>query len=452
MSRELVAASGETVPRPRKGGHFVYIWALAIVVGALAAGGVIFIRILIAYGEFLAFQNSAGRLASKLAELSWWKRMLGPIVGGALVALLLRLGVSFGWGSAPRTFGITDVIQHRRLRGTIRSTTFALRDAFLSAIITVVSLGYGGAAGREETSAHLGSSLAMLPGRLLGLDGPARRMLVAMGLAAGIAAALHAPLAAVFVARELVLRHLRLAALGPVALASATGWLVARTQFNGRPVIDIPDITIIPPTFHVAALGVLPILIGFAWAASVIWARTPVMMASAATHIRVPLWFLPFPGGILLGIVALAFPQVLGIGYEPLATGLSGPYSAQLMPVLALAKIAAAAITFSFRWGGGPIAPALYVGAMIGSTMGVVVGLPLAMASEGQVYFGVLGMAVAFAILMNAPIAAGLLALELSSSPEIGAASLACAFIACMAVRRLAPPAPDDEGQTLRWR
>jgi CIC family chloride channel protein len=122
------------------------------------------------------------------------------------------------------------------------------------------------------------------------------------------------------------------------------------------------------------------------------------------------------------------------------------------MPVLALAKIAAAAITFSFRWGGGPIAPALYVGAMIGSTMGVVVGLPLGDAAAGQVYFGMLGMAVSFAVLMNAPITAGVLALELSASPEIGAISLACSFIACMAIRRLAPPAPDDEGQTLRWR
>jgi CIC family chloride channel protein len=452
MSREMVAASGETVPRPRKGGHFIYIWALAIVVGALAAAGVILIRTLIAYAEFLAFQNSAGRLTSKLAELVWWKRMLGPIVGGALVALLLRLGISMGWGPAPRTFGINDVVQHRRLRGTIRSTSLALRDAFMSAIITVVSLGWGGAAGREEAGAHLGASLAMLPGRLLGLDAAARRMLIAMGLAAAIAAALHAPIAGVFLARELVLRRLRLSALGPVALASATGWLVALTQFGGRPVIDIPDPGLIPPAFHAAALAVTPILTAFAWGAAIIWARTPVMMASAATHIRLPLWFLPFPGGILLGLVAMAFPQVIGIGYEPLATGLSGPYSAQLMPVLALAKIAAAAITFAFRWGGGPIAPALYVGAMIGSTMGVVVGLSMGDAASGQVYFGVLGMAVAFAVLMNAPIAAGLLALELSSSPAIGGVSLACAFLACMAVRRFAPPAPDDEGQTLRWR
>ncbi len=428
------------------------MWGLAIVVGLLAAGAVILLRTLIAYAEFLAFQNAAGRLTSKLAEMVWWKRMLGPLVGGAVIAVLLRIGISAGWGPAPRAFGISDIVQHRRLRGTIRSTTLSLRDSFLSALVAVVSLGWGGATGREEPAAHLGASLAMLPGRLLGLDAAARRMLVGMGVAAAIAAAMHAPIAAIFLAREIVLRRQRVSALGPVAVAAVTGWAVASTQFGGRPMIDIPDPGLIPPQFHLVALAVTPLLAAFAFGAVVIWYRTPIMTAAAATRIRMPLWLLPFPGGILLGVIAIAFPPVLGIGYEPLSAGLSGNYSAQLMPVLALAKIAAAAITLSFRWGGGPIAPSLYVGAMIGSTLGVVAGLLLGDAAAGQVYFGVLGMAIAFAVLMNAPVAAGVLALELSASPEIGAISLACAFIACMGVRRLAPAAPDETGQTLRWR
>ena len=69
-----------------------------------------------------------------------------------------------------------------------------------------------------------------------------------------------------------------------------------------------------------------------------------------------------------------------------------------------------------------------------------------------QVYFGVLGMAIALAVLLDAPFTAGILALELSGSPEIGAASLMCCFIACMSVRRLAPPTGEETGQTLRWR
>jgi CIC family chloride channel protein len=450
MSRALIQPSGEVIGRPRRGG--LYLWALALLVGVLAAFAVVLIRNLVDFASFLAFNAPRGRFYTNLADLVWWKKMLGPIVGGAVIALLLRLGMSFGWGPAPRAFGLQDVVQNRRLRGTVRSTTLSLRDSFLSALISVVSLGYGGSAGREEPAAHLSAGLAMLPGRLLGLDVAARRMLVGMGVAAAIAAALHAPLAGIFLARELVLRRQRLSDLGPVAIASVTGYVAALTQFDGRPVIDLPMPGTILPAHHIVALVSAPLLAFFAWGAVVVWARTPVMMASAAGRMRMPLWLLPLFGGILLGVVAIAFPQTMGIGFEPLAAAVGGNYGAQLLPVLALVKIAATAITFSFRWGGGAIAPALYVGAMFGSAFGAAAGLALPDPSTVQLYLGILGMAITVAILLKAPFAAGMLALELSRSLEIGVASLAGAFIAVMAVRRLAPNTTDDPGETLRWR
>ncbi len=449
MSREIVLPSGEVMGRPPRGG--LYMWALAILVGVLAALAVTLIYNLVIYAQFLAFGAASGRLSSRLIEMPWWSRLIGPIVGGSVICLLLRLGISMGWGPAPRAFGLQDVIQNRRLRGSIRSTTLALRDAFLSALISIVSLGWGGSSGREEPAAHLGGGLAVLSGRLLGLNVAARRMLLGMGVAAAISAALHAPIAGLFLARELVLRRQRLSSLGPVAVASVAAWLMARWQMDGRPMIGIPDVGAIPMQAHLAALVALPVLIMFAYSASVIWSRAPVMIASAAGRIHMPLWLLPFFGGVSLGVVALAFPQALGIGYEPLSAALGGNYGAELMPVLAIAKIAAAAITFGFRWGGGPIAPALYVGSMIGASLGVVAGLALGIPAP-QAYLGVLGMAIAFAVLLDAPLTAAILVLELTGSVEVGAVSLAAAFIATMAVRRLAPPPAEETGQTLRWR
>ncbi|MDP3491765.1 MAG: chloride channel protein [Hyphomonadaceae bacterium] len=449
MSRAIYRPSGEVIDRPKRGG--LYMWGLAILVGVLAALAVVIIQALVMYAQFLAFGAASGRMSSRLVELPWWSRMIGPIVGGALICLLLRLGISWGWGPAPRAFGLQDIVQNRRLRGTIRSTTLSLRDAFLSALVAIVSLGWGGSSGREEPAAHLGASLAMLPGRLMGLNLAARRMLLGMGLAAAISAALHAPIAGVFLARELVLRRLRLSQMGPVVVASVSAWLFARWLMDGRSVIDIPDVGVILPQVHLAALAALPVLAMFAYAATIIWARTPVMVAAFAAQVRVPLWLLPVFGGVILGVIALAFPQVLGIGYEPLAAGLGGNYTAVLMPVLALAKIAAAAVTFGFRWGGGPIAPSLYVGAMIGASLGVAAGLLLGIPAP-QVYFGLLGMAIALAVLLDAPFTGAILAAELSGSPEVGAASLLCCFVACMAVRRLAPPMGEETGQMLRWR
>jgi CIC family chloride channel protein len=428
------------------------MWALAVLIGVMAALAVVFLRNAISYTEFLAFNTPRGRLSSHLAGLPWWSRLAGFIVGGAIIALLLRLGISMGWGPAPRAFGLSDVIQHRRLRGTIRSTTLSLRDSFLSMLIAIVSLGWGGSAGREEPAAHMGASLAMLPGRLLGLDAAARRLMVGMGVAAAISAALHAPVAGVFLARELVLRRFRLSALGPVAVASISGWLVARSWFDGRPVIDVPSTATISAEFHIAALAAIPFFALVAWLAAGAWTRAPVMVAAAAGRLRIPLWLLPFFGGVMLGVIALAFPQVLGIGYEPLAAGLAANYSVALLPILVLAKIGATAVTFSFRWGGGAIAPALFVGGLTGSALGVVPGLLFGDAASAQVYFGLLGMAAVLAVMLDAPLAAGVLILELSGSPEIGAAALVCGYIASMTVRRFSPPAGEETEASLRWR
>ena len=449
MSRAIVRPSGEVIGRPQRGG--LYIWGLAALVGALIAVAVVVFVGLIAYAQFIAFGSSPGRLASRLVDLPWWSRLISPLVGGALIALLLRLGIALGWGSAPRAYGLQDVIQHRRLRGSIRSTTMTLRDGFLSTVIAIVSLGWGGSAGREEPAAHLGATIAVLHGRLLGLDVASRRMLVGMGVAAAIAAVMHTPIAGVLLARELVMRRQRISALGPVAVSAAIGWLVSVWLLNGRPIISVPPVGALPPTAHLAALVALPVLIGFAYLCSMTWTRLPVLVASTAGRIGLPLWLLPVFGGLILGVIAMAFPQVLGVGFEPLAAGLSGNYGAQLMPVLACAKIAAAGVTFGFRWGGGAIAPAMFVGAMIGSSLAVLAGMLLGIPAP-QAYLGLVGLEVCVAVLLDAPMTAAILVLELSGSTAAGAASLVFCYIACMVARRLSPPKAEETGQTLRWR
>ena len=449
MSRAIVVPAGEVISRPKRSG--LYIWALAALVGVVVGAAAVAIFSIVTFGQFIAFRAPAGRLTSQLVDLPWWSRLIGPIVGGAIIAILLRIGMAMGWGAAPRAYGLQDVVQNRRLRGTIRATTLTLRDGFLSALIAVVSLSWGGSAGREETASHLGATLAVLHGRLLGLDVPSRRMLVGMGVAAAISATLHAPIAGVLLARELILRRQRVSALGPVAVASAAAWLISMWLMNGRPIILIPPIDHVPLQAHLATLVALPLFIGAAWACIVAWTRTPAFAATTAGRLGIPLWLLPLPGGVILGVIALAFPQVLGIGYEPLATALNANYGAELLPVLALAKIAASAVTFAFRWGGGPIAPSLFVGGMIGAAAGALAGVVLGIDAP-MAFMGLVGMAVCLAVVADAPLAASILILELSGSTEAGAASLACCFVACMVARRLAPIPVEETGATLRWR
>lgn len=444
--------AGEVLPRPSTGAW--RLWALAILVGLLTGFAVVVLRTLIDLGHFIAYGAARGRLTERLIDLEWHARLIGPIVGGALIALLLRLGVSQGWRPSPRAFAEQDVIAARRLRGTIRATTLSLRDGFLSALVSIVSLGWGGSAGREGPAMHLGATLAILPGRLFGLNLAARRLLLAMGAASAIAAVLHTPIAGVLIARELLVPRLRFLALGPIVLASFAAWRVAEWAFAGAPVIAIPSMGGVPHSFHIVALLLAPLLGFIGWGAAQLWALAPGWAESGARRVRIPVWLLPLFGGVALGVIAMGFPLVIGIGYEPLTAGLGGHYSLSLLLVLVVMKLAATTVTFAGRWGGGPIAPALYLGGMLGSAFGVAAAMALGEPATAQIYFGLIGMAVCLAVLLDAPFAAALLVFELSGRPEVGAAALASALIACFVLRSVAPRRvkQDPVDQTLNWR
>jgi H+/Cl- antiporter ClcA len=96
----------------------------------------------------------------------------------------------------------------------------------------------------------------------------------------------------------------------------------------------------------------------------------------------------------------------------------------------------------------------IYIGAMMGSVAGAIIGLAMGEPSIGQVYFGLIGMGVALTVLLEAPLFAAVLVLELSSSPEAAAATLACACLALYLLRRFAPPMPEpgDALRSLKWR
>jgi len=451
MSREVLRPSGEILPRPRR--EVFVLWALAIVVGLMAGAAVVTLRTFISFGEFLFFGAAGPRLTARLVDISWLHRLIAPLVGGVIVALLLRAGVAAGWGPTPRPYGIEDLVAARRLRTTVKGTTLSLSDSFLSGLVTVFSLGSGASTGREATAMHLGASLALLPGRLFGLDVAHRRRLVAMGVAAGLAAALHAPIASVLVARQLMAPGLRLGSLGPLGLASFTGWLIARAA-SPLPVIDIPQIASPPVTFHVVAILLAAPFAALAWACMRTLTWTPGRVEDAAHKARIPVWTLPAIGGLGMGLLAVGFPPVVGLGFTPLSAGLGGGYSASYLLILVVVKLMATALCLSCRFGGGPIAPILFIAGMFGSAVGAPLGLLLGDPASAQAFFGALSMGVALAVILDAPFAAAIFVLEVSGSMEAGAATLVASALAVQLVQRFGPgPALEEAArQPLRWR
>jgi CIC family chloride channel protein len=167
-----------------------------------------------------------------------------------------------------------------------------------------------------------------------------------------------------------------------------------------------------------------------------LWNEAPRLVDRKAAARKMPVWMLPAIGGVLTGVLAIGFPQAIGLGFGELQTGASGGYSFAFMLALALAKSGSSAIAFAFRFGGGRIGPALVIGGLAGAAFGALfsglTGQPAITA-----YFSVIGMSAVLAGVLQCPLAAAVLALELSASAEVAAAGLVASYISVWIVRGL---------------
>lgn len=440
MSRRDLQKPSGVVVVARRGD--ISVWAMGLAVGVVVGPVVGVFRALVAFAQFLFYGVAGGRFTEGLTQLPWYRVLLGGAAGGIIVALLLVVAKLNGGGERPRAYGLDDLKRARRLRSGLRESTLSLRGSFLSAAMSIVSLGAGASAGRECPAIHLGASIAVLPGRLFGLNLGRRRELLAMGAAAAFSVMLGAPISGVLLAREVVLRRDRLSSLGPVAMASIAAWLAAQ-GFPGPapPVLASPAnlVGAIPLSFYLF-VPLVAVAAGVAGlAAQRLWREAPLAAEAAALRFEAPIWTLPLAGGLCLGIVGLAFPQSLGMGFDVASMAIGSGLDPIFMLVLAIAKVGATAMSFAGRFGGGVIAPALFVGVMLGGAVGAGVGALAGDVPLGRSFFGWMAAGVVLAVAIDAPWTACVLVMELSHQPEIAAATLASSFIAIHLARTFIP-------------
>jgi CIC family chloride channel protein len=242
------------------------------------------------------------------------------------------------------------------------------------------------------------------------------RVLVACGAAGGIAATFNAPLAGVFFAMELILRDFAAEAFGMVVVSSVTASVIGRAAFGNQPFLSLTSFAADRvgqyPLF--AVLGVLAGVVG------VIFSRTLYVVEDACdslwAHTGGPEWARPAVGGLVLGGVLLALPQMYGVGYPVLDAGVGGHYGVALLLILMAGKMVATSLTIGIGGSGGVFAPSLFVGAMLGSAYGQVLHdlLPGVAGPAGA--YGLIGMGAVFAGAARAPITSVVIMFELTAS------------------------------------
>jgi CIC family chloride channel protein len=257
----------------------------------------------------------------------------------------------------------------------------------------------------------VGAGIGSVLGRLLGLSSEQVKKLIPVGAAAAIAAAFNTPLAAVLFSLEEIVGDLNAPVMGAVVLASATAWMVLRVLLGNHPLFKVPQYQLVHPAeFAVyAVLGVAGGVVSVAF--------TKLLLVMRARFLRFPqktVWFQPVAGGLLVGLTGWFVPQVLGVGYGFVGEALNGRLAFQLMALLVILKLLTVTTSYASGNAGGIFGPALFIGAMLGGTVGTVAHhlFPAYTATPGA--YALVGMGAAFAGIVRAPMTSVLMIFEMT--------------------------------------
>lgn len=414
--------------------------ACGVMVGLIMAG----MRAAIVAVEMVGFGATDERITSAAGQLHWLRVLIIPVIGGFIVSALLYAGLKLGIRGDPRIGGIRDVVYARRhvldRRGRytpLVSMHMSLKDGLQTFLLAIASLGTGASAGREGPAVHIGSVLSGVIAQRLKFTPAQIRALLGCGAAAAVASSFNAPLAGLLFAHEVVLGRYRISDIGPIAVASVSGSLVTQVIFGNDAVFVSPNI-VNPPVMYFFATPLMGLLAaGLALLIIRTWLFAPEIGSRFADHIRIPHWMLPPIAGLVLGLFGLAFPQILGVGYEATASAIAGGYGAAFMLILAVAKVMATALCIGARYGGGVFSGSIFVGAMIGGTFGALVGLATGDMEGAQTFFTVVGMGAISGAVLGAPISTTLIVFELTRSYESAAAVLISVSLATVIVQAI---------------
>ncbi len=386
--------------------------ALAILTGAGAGVGAIAFRYLI-QGFTYAFSghrdySAAGHAVNPAVPgLGIWFVVLAPIVGGLIYGPIVSR-----FAPEARGHGVPEVmLAVNRMGGRMRPQV-----PIVKSLASAICIGSGGSVGREGPIVQIGSALGSVLGQRLRLSEAQLRLLVACGAAGGIAATFNAPIAGVFFALELILRSFETRSFGLVVLSSVTADAIGRAAFGRASFLVLPAFNFSSPLelFLYAGLGILAAGVGL------IFVRVLYSGEDLADRLWPgPDWLRPGAGGLLLGLLLLAVPQMYGVGYPVLERAVSGHYVALVLLGLLAAKVLATSLTMWIGGSGGVFAPSLFMGAMLGSAYGDAAHRLFPALAHASGAYGLVGMGAVFAAAARAPITALLIIFELTGNYRI---------------------------------
>jgi CIC family chloride channel protein len=404
----LVIAVREAVERAHlflKYTEHSYMVLVAIVIGLLGGLGAVGFRECIRLFQIVAWHTDNVTL-DYLGDLPNWWKVLSPTVGGLVVGLII---VRFA--AEAKGHGVPEVMEAVALRGgRIRP-----RVVVAKLLASGVCIASGGSVGREGPIVQIGSAIGSSIGQWLRVGERRLRTLVGCGAAAGIAATFNAPVAGALFAVEIILGDFGVTQFSPIVISSVTATVVSRHFLGNFPAFEVPAYSLESP-FELVAYGALGIIAGLV---ALVFVRALYGAEDYFDALELPAVLKPAIGGALIGLIAIRFPEIFGVGYEAINEALTGGLGWKLLLILVVVKILAVSLTIGSGGSGGIFAPSLFIGAMAGGAVGTVVHSLWPGASGNPGAYALVGMGAVVAAGTHAPITAIVMIFELTGDYKI---------------------------------
>ena len=343
---------------------------------------------------------------------------LGGLISGIIVFKLAPEAEGHGTDTAIKAF--------HHGQGRIRG-----RVPFIKIVASAVTIGSGGSAGREGPVALVGAGFGSILSTLFHLNSHDRRIAVTVGIGSGIGSIFKAPLGGALLSAEILYRRdFETEALLPSFIASITGYAIFASWRGWAPIFTIqPDMSFVQP-LQLIGYTILGLVCGLA---GMMYGRIFYGVRDLFNVLKVPNYFKPAIGGLIVGIIGMFLPQVLGMGYGWVQFGINGNYAVlpiYIMVGVLFGKIVATSLSVGSGGSGGVFAPGLVIGGMVGGVLWYLLqGFPLIIPPKADA-FVIVGMMALFGGIAKAPLAIMIMVSEMTNSYALLAPCMVAVVIA----------------------
>ena len=349
-------------------------------------------------GEILILGN--------IRESSWYMRIIIPAIGGLLVGPLI-----YFYAKEAKGHGVPEVMQSILLKGgKIRP-----RVALIKALASSITIGTGGSVGREGPIVQIGSSIGSAVGQYFRVSNQRMKTFVGCGAAAGIAAAFNAPIAGALFAVEIILQDFAFMQFSPIVISSVMATAISHTFEGNFAAFEVPAYQYKPEELiFYFILAFICAIVG--------WIFIKVLYFSEDffdEKVKIPEYVKPIVGGVIIGAIAIFYPEIMGVGYESINDALHGNTIWTVALVLIFIKILATSVTLGSGGSGGIFAPSLFLGAMTGVFYGSIVHNKFPEITSTPGAYALVAMGGLVAATTHAPITAIIIVFELTNDYHI---------------------------------